>query len=84
MEVPKMKKFLLLIPILLLSACATANIATKSIDGKVIECTGSYISILKDTDILSLSACGSKGNSAGSKTNTVLAQELFKLLLAAP
>lgn len=74
--------FFLALLTLMLSACATANIATKSVDGKVIECTGGYISILKDTDTLSLAACGSKGNSAGSKSNTALAGELLKLLVA--
>ena len=78
------KLFSLILLSLLLSACATATITTKSVDGKVTECTGSYVSLLKDTDTLSLAACGGKGNSAGSKANTVLIQELLKLLLAAP
>lgn len=69
---------------LLFSGCAIANINTKTVDGKVTECSGSYYSMFKDVDSMSLSACGSKGNSTGSKVNTALMQEFLKTLLAAP
>lgn len=80
-----MKKNLLLIVLLLLcSGCATACITTKSVDGKVVECSGSYFSIFRDIDALNISACGGRGNSSGSKVNSAMAQELFKALLTVP
>ena len=80
-----MKKIILLIAALLCcSGCAIANISTKSVDGKITECNGSYYSMLRDVDAMNLSACGGKGGSTGSKVNSVMAQELIRVLLAAP
>ena len=78
-----MKRSLILL-CLFLNGCATASITTKSVDGKVTECTGSYYSVFRDLDSMSLSACGGKGGSTGSRVNSVMAQELIKVLLAVP
>ena len=41
-------------------------------------------SLFKDIEKINLQACGSKNSASESKTNMVLAQELFKLMLTAP
>jgi hypothetical protein len=72
---------IILLLLLFLNGCAVASINTKSVDGKVVECSGYYLSTFKDIDSMSLSACGSKGSGAGSKVNTALIQELLKTLM---
>lgn len=79
-----MRKFLLLTLPLLLSGCASAAIATKTVDGKVVDCQGSYSALFMDADKLSIAACGGKGSTTGSKVNAELAEMLLKLLIAAP
>lgn len=68
--------------LLILNSCATANISTKSVDGKVVECSGSYYSMLRDIDSMSLSACGGKGGSTGSKSNTAMIESMMKFIMA--
>ena len=74
---------ILILLLLLLSGCATASIKTSSVDGKVVACEGYYTTLFKDIDAVNLSACGGKGNAAGSKVNTLLLQELLKAALVA-
>jgi len=78
-----MKLILLLIAASLCS-CSTANISTKHVDGKIVECQASYFSAFKEMDTASMSACGGKGGTAGTKVNTALAGELFKALVMVP
>jgi len=72
----KLLFLLISLPILLCSGCAVASIKTETQEGKT--CTGYYASIFKDIDTTSMSACGAKGSSAGSKVNSTLLQELIK------
>jgi len=73
---------LMLLLCLSLSGCAAATIQTETPEGK--KCVGSYFSLFRDIDEMSLSACGSKGSSTGSKANTVLMQELLKVMIPVP
>jgi len=77
-------KYLLFGIAILLSSCSTANIHTKTVDGKITECSASYFSAFKEVDTSSMSACGGRGGTTGSKINTALAGELFKTLISVP
>lgn len=70
--------------LLLLAGCATATITTKTVDGKVVECSGTYLSLFRDLDSVTLSACGGRGGSTGAKINTQVADLLLKALVAVP
>jgi hypothetical protein len=76
-------KYFILLP-LILSGCATATITTKSVDGKVSECAATYFSFFKASDESSLSACGAKGKTSGSESNTALLQEIVKRVPLSP
>jgi hypothetical protein len=68
----------LLILSLLVSGCATATIETTTVEGKL--CRATYVSVFKDTDASSMSACGGKGSATGSRSNTDLLEALLPLL----
>jgi len=80
-----MIRYLLLISLLISSGCASASITTKhGADGKQTDCTAQYMSLFREVDTASMSACGGKGSAAGVKVNNELAGALLKSLLVTP
>jgi len=77
-----MKTLLMLAMMAMLCGCVGATTATKMPDGK--ECTATYVSLFVDKESAAISACGSKGTTAGSRTNTELLQAIVKYMMAAP
>lgn len=78
------KMFLLTATLLVCNACAVGSISTQSADGKITNCSGYYASMFKDIEASSLSACGAKGKSEGSKANAEALQEILKAVIAVP
>lgn len=78
------KTILLIVALLCCSGCTTINVSTKSLDGKTVDCTGSYSTFLQNVDASNLSACGGKSKSEGSRANTDLLQAVLKAALATP
>jgi hypothetical protein len=73
-----MTRLPLLLITLLLCSCSTATIKTVTEDGRLCEAT--YASVMKETDTTSLSACGAKGGTTGSKVNTALFEAFMQVM----
>lgn len=76
-----MKLFLPLL-LLLCSGCATATIETATVEGKL--CKATYVTLFRDTDTSSMSACGGKGGSTGARANTELIEAFMQALVRVP
>lgn len=71
----KAMKILIVLLVIFISGCSTASIHTNKDD-----CTASYSSLLKSSSLISIGACGAKGEATDSKTDEELAKDIISVL----